>query len=78
MRSTTDKAERLPAAIHPLDKEVRNNLPTAEAAQHLNVSAQTMRKWASMRCGPVAPVRVAGRLGWPVAALRKVVAGAAA
>ena len=77
MHSTTAKTKRLPAAIRPLDSEVRDNLPTAEAAQHLNVGAGTLRKWASARRGAVTPVYINGRLGWPVAALRRAVAGIA-
>lgn len=57
----------------PLTQETRAALPTAEAAAHLNRSAQTLRVWA-MRdgSGPIRPVRVHGRLAWPVAEIRRV------
>jgi len=59
----------------PLDKEVRAVLPTDEAALHLNRCAQTLRRWAAFENGPVRPVRVHGRLAWPVAELRRLVQG---
>lgn len=75
MSTNTAKAGKRLAAIRPLEKEARRNLPTIEAAQHLNVSAQTMRKWACKQSGPLTPVRIAGRLAWPVASLLSVVTG---
>ncbi|WOB10766.1 DNA-binding protein [Piscinibacter gummiphilus] len=56
----------------PLDREQRANLPTADAAFHLNRSAQTLRLWACKAIGPIKPVRVHGRLLWPTAELRRV------
>ena len=61
-------------AIHtvPLDREVRTNLSTPEAAYHLNRAQQTLRLWAMRENGPIRPFRVNGRLAWPVAELRRV------
>jgi hypothetical protein len=56
----------------PLDLETRANLPTPEAAFHLNRAQQTLRLWAMRENGPLRPIRVNGRLAWPVAELRKV------
>lgn len=55
----------------PLDSETRAALPTSEAAFHLNRAEQTLRLWA-MRdgCGPIRPIRVHGRLAWPVDAIK--------
>ena len=54
-----------------LENEVRLTLPTSEAAYHLNRANQTLRIWA-MRDGPIRPVRVNGRLAWPVSELKRV------
>lgn len=56
----------------PLDRETRANLPTPEAAFHLNRAEQTLRIWAMRENGPLRPIRVNGRLGWPVAELRRL------
>lgn len=54
----------------PLDLETREILPTDAAAHHLNRRPQTLRIWASRDSGPLRPVRVWGRLGWPTAKIR--------
>lgn len=53
--------------------ETRAALSTKEAAFHLNRQPQTLRLWA-MRdgTGPIRPVRVNGRLAWPVAEIKRV------
>lgn len=56
----------------PLVEEKRTHLPTREAAVHLDRAAQTPRIWASEDSGPVRPVRVNGRLAWPVAEIKRV------
>lgn len=58
-----------------LEQETRSALTTAEAAHHLNRSPQTLRLWACRENGPLRPVRVNGRLAWPVAAIRNVLEG---
>ena len=45
---------------------------TATAAHYLDRSPQTLRIWACKNSGPIAPRRVAGRLQWLVADIRKV------
>lgn len=62
----------------PLDRETRSNLPTPEAAFHLNRAQQTLRLWAMRENGPIRPIRVNGRLAWPVADLRRLLQVAAA
>lgn len=61
----------------PLDQEVRSVLPTQEAAFHLNMKPQTLRCWACYGYGPLQPIRVSGRLGWPVDAIRRLVGATA-
>ena len=55
-----------------LERETRANLPTSEAAFHLNRAQQTLRLWAMRQDGPVRPLRINGRLAWPVSDLRKL------
>lgn len=64
--------DSLRAALVPLDREPRSHLPTWEASQHLNRAQQTLRTWAMTGKGPVRPIRVAGRLAWPVADIRQL------
>jgi len=45
---------------------------TAAAAYYLNRRPQTMRGWACLENGPLRPLRINGRLAWPVAELRRV------
>jgi hypothetical protein len=58
--------------LTPLDKETRSALPTSEAAHHLNRAQQTLRLWACLDNGPLRPVRVHGRLAWPVPEIKRV------
>jgi hypothetical protein len=61
----------------PLERETRANLPTPEAAYHLNRADQTLRLWAMTEAGPIRPLRIHGRLAWPVARIKEL-AGVAA
>lgn len=58
--------------LHALACEHRAALPTCEAAAHLNRRPQTLRIWACRENGPLRPLRVNGRLAWPVAEIRKL------
>lgn len=56
----------------PIDRETRTHLPTKEAAHHLNRRPQTLLIWACKENGPLRPVRIGGRLAWPVAEIKRV------
>ena len=56
----------------PLDSEIRTGLPTPEAAHHLGRKPQTLRAWACSESGPIKPLRIHGRLLWPVADIRRL------
>lgn len=56
----------------PLEAVTRPLVTTAEAAHYLLRHEQTLRKWACFEDGPIRPVRVGGRLGWPVAEIRRL------
>ena len=67
------------AAMFPaLETVTRPTVDTAAASYYLNRQPQTLRSWA-MRdgTGPVRPIRIHGRLAWPVAELRRVLGVAA-
>jgi len=57
----------------PLSRENRPTVDTAAAAHYLNRKPQTLRGWACLETFPedLRPVRVNGRLAWPVAGIRK-------
>lgn len=50
-------------------------LTTAEAAEALNRKVQTLRIWACNGSGPIAPVRIMGRLAWRVDDIEKLLNG---
>ena len=56
----------------PLEQVTRPTVPTEQAAYYLNRRPQTCRAWACLENGPLRPLRINGRLAWPVAELRKV------
>lgn len=58
--------------LTPLALETRTTLPTPEAAGHLSRAQQTLRMWAMREDGPIRPLRINGRLAWPVSELRRV------
>lgn len=61
----------------PLVEETRVALPTPEAAWHLSRAQQTLRIWACRDNGPIRPIRLNGRLLWPVSEIRRVLGVAA-
>ncbi len=68
---TREGATAGPAFVS-LDRETRTAVDTATAAYHLSRQPQTLRGWACHEDGPLRPMRINGRLAWPVAELRRV------
>lgn len=68
----TRRAVTEPQQFPPLESVTRPNVDTAAAAYYLNRKPQTLRCWACEETFPegLRPVRVNGRLGWPVAGIR--------
>ena len=60
-----------PQQFPTLESVTRPTVDTA-AAYYLNRRPQTMRGWACLENGPLRPVRINGRLAWPVSELRRV------
>ena len=65
------------ATVAPVDfvslhLETRTHVTTAVMCHHLNRREQTARGWASAETYPpgLKPLRVMGRLAWPVAGIR--------
>jgi hypothetical protein len=74
MFNETERFDMATNTVHlvPLAQETRTAITTAEAARHLNRAQQTMRLWACNEAGPIRPLRVNGRLAWPVAEIKRV------
>ena len=64
--------EKQTAHFPALESVTRPAVDTAAAAYYLNRRPQTMRGWACHEDGPLRPLRINGRLAWPVAELRRV------
>lgn len=45
---------------------------TSQAAFYLTRKPQTLRSWAAFQTGPIQPLRINGRLAWPVVELQKI------
>ena len=70
MTYITDK--RYPA----LEQVKRPTVTTDEAAHYLNRRPQTLRGWACHEDGPIRPIRINGRLAWPMTELRALLGAA--
>lgn len=68
------KAPAAHADFVPLHLETRTHVTTAVMCRHLNRREQTARGWACAETFPdgLRPLRVMGRLAWPVAGIRAV------
>ncbi|QKL53554.1 helix-turn-helix domain-containing protein [Ralstonia solanacearum] len=53
----------------------RDCITTREAAAVLNLTQQTLRRWACFENGPIRPARINGRLGWRVTDLAALLNG---
>ena len=70
----TRRAATEPQQFPPLELVNRPTVPTEQAAHYLLRRPQTLRGWACAETFPdgLRPVRINGRLGWPVAGIRAV------
>lgn len=86
METAAKKSFALPAPVAshslqtytPLAQETRTHVETACAAFHLMRKPQTMRVYACLENGPIRPIRINGRLAWPVEGIRALLNGEAA
>jgi hypothetical protein len=65
------KAQDTPQ-FQPLEKVNKPSLTTEETAYYLNRRPQTLRHWACYGDGPLRPLRINGRLAWPVNAIKEL------
>lgn len=76
MQTVTNQSATSAAHIFtPLEQVTRPTIPTADAAFYLNRRPQTLRAWACLENGALRPIRINGRLAWPVAAIRSLLNG---
>lgn len=59
------------------NQQLRQAVNTAEAAKALNRQPQTLRKWACLENGPIRPIRINGRLAWPLDEIAALLNGSA-
>lgn len=55
--------------------QLREAVTTEVAAKALNRQPQTLRKWACLENGPIRPVRINGRLAWPLDDIARLLNG---
>ena len=67
----TAKAANAAPTFPPLELVTKPTVPTEQAGYYLDRRPQTMRMWA-MREHPIKPLRINGRLAWPVSEIRRV------
>ena len=56
----------------PIEQTNRTHVPTDQAAYYLNRRPQTLRTWACFENGFIKPIRINGRLAWPVSEIKKL------
>lgn len=66
-----------PQSFPPLESVTLPTVGTAAAAHYLNRRPQTLFDWSCNGKGPIRPIRINGRLAWPVSELRRVLGVAA-
>ena len=77
IKSQQDAAQQttvypLPVDFIPLNQETRTHVSTRLMCAHIGRKEQTARVWACYETGPIRPIRVNGRLAWPVSELRRL------
>lgn len=70
--SAANEASPTLPAFPPLERLTSPTVSTAAAAFYLNRRPQTCRTWACLGNGPIAPIRVNGRLAWRVCDIKKL------
>ncbi len=74
LHADSKQAANQQSSYPPLDQVTTPNVDTGAAAHYLLRKRNTLRVWA-MRGHPIKPLRVNGRLAWPVAEIRRLVSG---
>lgn len=66
MAGNTASYKTIEVNMIDLNHQLKKYLSTNEAAEALNRSPQTLRKWACLEIGPLKPTRIHGRLAWSI------------
>ena len=56
----------------PLERVTKPLLTTGELCHYANIRPQTAWVWACKESGPLRPIRIGRRLGWPTTAVKKL------
>lgn len=72
LHSTETRQQASASTFIPLALEQRTHVDTTTTAYYLNRRPQTLRGWACHEDGPLRPIRIMGRLAWPVADIRRL------
>ena len=70
--SAETRSAALEPKFQPLELVTRPVLTTKELCHYANIAEQTAWVWACKESGPVRPIRIGRRLGWPTAAVKKL------
>ena len=54
----------------PLEAVTCPTVTTDAAAYYLNRKPRTLRGWSSLENGPIIPIRIFGKLAWPVSQIK--------
>lgn len=68
----TPRAALEPQQFPPLELVTKPLLVTKELCHYANIAEQTAWAWACKESGPVRPVRIGRRLGWPTKAVKQL------
>ena len=58
--------------LPPIEHVTRTHISTGEASYYLNRRPQTLRCWACFENGLIKPIRINGRLAWPVSEIKRI------
>ena len=72
---TATSAAQSQPVFPPLEQVTRPTVPTDQAAYYLNRQPQTLRAWACLENGALIPIRISGRLAWPISEIRALLNG---
>ena len=76
MTEAEHSAETRRAALEPqyqpLELVTRPVLTTKELCHYANIAEQTAWVWACKESGPIRPIRIGRRLGWPTKAVKQL------
>ena len=70
--SAETRSAALEPQYQPLELVTRPVLTTQELCHYANIRPQTAWVWSCRESGPLRPIRIGRRLGWPTAAVKKL------